>query len=85
MLSNIGTMKFEKNHTGEQDLRYQMFGAPREIITNFEWQQGDGYVSIKSNDSNFAKTWLVTEDKKKKQIWKSTDAQGRIQTLELSR
>ena len=85
MLSNIGTMTFRKNHEGSQDLRYQLFGTPRQIISDFDWHQGERYVSIKGSDSDFAKTWIVVEDKKKKQVWKSTDNSGRIQTLELSR
>lgn len=85
MLSNIGTMTFYKNNKGNQDIRYQMFGAPSEIVTDFDWNRGANYISIKSADSNFAKTWIIIEDKGKKQVWKSTDPQGRIQTLELSR
>lgn len=84
-LTNIGTMKFNKNNTGSQDLKYQMFGTPKNIVTNFDWSQGAGYINLKSSDTDFAKSWLIIEDKKNKQVWKSTDNTGRIQTMELVR
>jgi deferrochelatase/peroxidase EfeB len=84
-LSNIGTMTFNKDFSGVKDIHYNVFGEQRNDSGAFVWSHSDAYVTIKANDSNFSKTWLVKEDGKKMQRWQSTDGRGQIQTLELRR
>lgn len=85
-LHNIGSIHFNKNGTGEKNLKYVILG--KEIVDNapFNWVWNNGeYVSIESANSEFAKTWIIVENKKKTQVWKSTDGSSRVQVLELKK
>lgn len=84
-LSNIGTMTFKKNNTGEKNLNYQVLGIQRNDVLPFTWNATDNYVTISGNSSEFAKTWIILENKRKFQKWKSTDGTNQVQTLELKK
>lgn len=83
-LSNIGTMQFKNNGSGEKNLNYSVLGITRNDQIPFNWTWNDGkYISIESSGSEFSKTWIIMENKKKFQKWKSTDGTNNIQILEL--
>lgn len=83
-LSNIGTMQFKNNGSGEKNLNYSVLGITRNDHIPFNWTWNDGkYISIESSGSEFSKTWIIMENKKKFQKWKSTDGTNNIQILEL--
>lgn len=83
-LSNIGTMQFKNNGSGEKNLNYSVLGITRNDQIPFNWTWNDGkYISIESSGSEFSKTWIIMENKKKFQKWKSTDGSNNIQILEL--
>ncbi|HAV03305.1 MAG TPA: hypothetical protein DCW95_09060 [Chryseobacterium sp.] len=83
-LQNIGTMKFKNYGTGEKDLDYTVLGLTRAEHAPFKWTWNDGkYVSITGDDSVFSKTWIIIENKRNHQKWKSTDGTNHIQILEL--
>ena len=83
--NNIGTMSFDKKGTGEKDISYSVLGAVQQDKSPFEWTSyhNDEYISIKSEGSNLSKTWIVVVNKRKHQIWKSTDGTNIIHVLEL--
>lgn len=84
VLTNIGTMTFKKNGTGDQNLSYSILGASRNDVIPFTWDWNDGrYVTIHSDGTIFGKTWIIMENKRKFQRWKSTDGSNNIQTIEL--
>ncbi len=84
-LNNIGTMTFRSNNRGEKNLNYQIFQITREDNLPFRWLASDQFVTIDGNkeQSDFVKTWIIVENKRKFQRWRSTDGQNQIQTLEL--
>ncbi|MGN0001866.1 MAG: hypothetical protein ACI35V_00395 [Sphingobacterium composti] len=85
-LSNIGTLKFKSNGTGEKNLDYTVLGINRQDKLPFKWSWSDGeYVSIESDSSDFSKTWIIMTNKKKYQKWKSTDGANNIQIIELKK
>lgn len=85
-LSNIGTMTFNGNGSGEKNLNYNAFGILRDDNLPFSWSQNSkNYVTIESEGSNLSKTWIIIENKKKFQKWKSTDGSGSVQVLELKK
>ncbi len=85
-LSNIGTMKFKKNGEGEKKLEYSVLGVNRTDEMPFKWvQSDDSYIAIESPNSDFSKTWIILENKKKYQKWKSTDGSTNVQILELKK
>ncbi len=83
-LTNIGTMNFNSNGTGEKQLNYSVMGIQKQDNSPFTWKWEDGkYVEIKSDNSEFAKTWIVIENKRNLQRWKSTDGGSNVQIIEL--
>ncbi len=82
--ANVGTMTFFRNGRGTKNLS----GIPwRQNINEgreFRWQNSDASVTIFDQNSIFAKSWIITVNKKKRQEWKSTD-RGNIQVMELRR
>ena len=85
-LSNIGTMQFKGNGSGEKNLNYSVLGIQRDDKLPFNWTWNDGkYISIESNGSDFSKTWIIMTNKKKFQKWKSTDGTNNVQIIELKK
>ncbi|HOY04979.1 MAG TPA: hypothetical protein PLO67_06230 [Saprospiraceae bacterium] len=50
---------------------------------DFEWTNTENTVTMRGFDTEFARSWIVVENKKSKQVWKSTDGANGVQTLEL--
>lgn len=86
-LNNIGTMTFSDNGSGDTNLKYEVFQVAREEQLPFKWIASDEFVTIDGDkeQSEFVKTWIIVENKKKFQRWRSTDGQNQIQTLELKK
>ncbi|MBS1487916.1 MAG: hypothetical protein JST43_10050 [Bacteroidetes bacterium] len=84
-LHNIGTIQFNKNGSGEKNVSYTVLGTTHEDKTPFQWTwHEDKYVVIKSEASDFAKTWIIMTNKGKFQKWKATEG-DHIQILELKK
>ncbi len=88
--TNAGTITIKKNGTGEKDINYNMFQTEFSDTQSFRWTMPDeNIITISSNNntrnSDLDKTWIIVSQKKKNQIWKSTDGKNTIQTLELSK
>ena len=85
-LNNIGSVLFYKNGTGEKNLSYVALGTTVTDNTPFKWSWSEGkYITIESEGSEFAKTWIIIENSKNFQKWKSTDGTNNVQTIELKR
>jgi hypothetical protein len=85
-LSNIGTISFSNKGDGVKNINYTILGVHREDKSPFKWTWTDGkYITIESDGSDFSKTWIIIENKKKSQKWKSTDGSNLVQTLELEK
>lgn len=84
-LNNIGEITFKSNGSGEKNLRYEVFQVKREDQLPFRWVASEMFVTLDGDkdQSEFIKTWIIVEDKRKFQRWRSTDGQNQIQTLEL--
>ncbi len=50
---------------------------------DFEWTCTENTVTMRGFDTDFARSWIVVENKKSSQVWKSTDGANGVQTLEL--
>lgn len=84
-LSNIGTMTFNGNNSGEKNLNYKVLGIERTDNLPFDWSATENYVSIKNGGAEFSKTWIILENKKNLQRWKSTNGGNQVQILQLSK
>ncbi|WP_396153416.1 hypothetical protein [Flavobacterium sp.] len=84
-LNNIGTITFNKNNTGEKSLYYNVLGVETKDDVPFKWNLNEPYITIESENSSIAKKWILIENNRKSQKWKSTDGSNEIQTLELTK
>lgn len=86
-LNNIGTMTFKANGSGEKNLNYEVFQIQREDNLPFRWTASELYVTLDGDreQSEFIKTWIIVENKRNFQRWRSTDGQNQVQTLELTK
>lgn len=86
---NIGEITLQKNKTGEKNINYTVFRNEIIDAQSFKWKLDDNYLTIMGTDpqdnSQFNKTWIITTNKRKKQLWKSTDGSDIVQILELSK
>lgn len=80
--SNLGTITFRRNGSGEKNITILTRGIRRPDDSDFSWKNTADAVTIISNNSELAKTWLVMRNKKSSQQWKSTTG-GTVQTMEL--
>lgn len=78
-LNNIGTIKFLKNGNGEKNIANNFMGIFKEDKLPFEWSTNERIVNISGNDSDFSKSWIIIENKKKYQLWKSSDGSNQVQ------
>ncbi len=86
-LQNIGTMTFNRDGSGETNLNYTVFQVTREEQVPFTWEVKEGLITLSGNaeESDFLKTWIVVDDKRKSQKWRSTDGQNQVQTIRLNK
>ncbi|MBK6265400.1 lipocalin family protein [Marivirga sp. S37H4] len=86
--TNVGTIEFDSDGTGTNDLEFKIFGSKQTDQREFTYDIGDNYITIKpqqENDSSSVKSWIVMENKRNSQKWKSTDDEGNVQTIELKK
>lgn len=84
ILSNIGTIKLDRDGSGEQHLTYSIFGVTHDEKSPLTWKRKGRRVIIGGNYSEFARTWKITQSKRKIQKWETSEGE-RIQKLELKR
>ena len=88
---NAGEITLNKNGTGEKSIEYNIFNNQFSDVQSFRWNLQDTNLTItgtgdkKGEKSQFDKTWIVTTNKKDKQVWKSTDGSNAVQVIELSK
>jgi hypothetical protein len=82
-LSNIGTMTFNNDHTGDKDVSYKMMGLDFTDQQPFKWRKDSNTITIDGEeDSEFAKTWIILSNRRKTQEWQATDGRE-LQRLKL--
>lgn len=84
-LSNIGTMTFFKDGSGEKSVNYTLFGAAYSDDLQFKWTATDKLVTIDSQGSPFSKTWIMIESTRRTQRWQSTNGGTLVEVLELKK
>jgi hypothetical protein len=82
---NLGTMTFQRNGNGTKELTFNMLGIRKEDKTPFTWSVDNNFLTISGQGSDFAKTWIIIENKSKYQKLKSTDGANQVQIIELAK
>ncbi len=87
--TNIGTLNFDSDGTGYNNIQVRMLGASNANEDDFTWKAGEDFVRLEGTretaGADLIKTWIVTESGRSKQIWKSTTNDGSIQILKLTK
>lgn len=84
-VTNIGTMSFKKDHTGVKQLNYSILSNQISDSSDFKWSKEEETITITGEGSQLNKTWIIIEDGKKNQKWKSTDGSNTVQVIELKK
>lgn len=82
--TDLGTITFRKNGSGDNDISVLTRGVRKPDSSDFSWKNTEGEVTIISRNTYIAKSWIVIENKRKYQLWKST-TMANVQTMELRR
>ncbi|WP_423147507.1 lipocalin family protein [Rubrolithibacter danxiaensis] len=82
---NIGTMRFKNNKTGEKEINYSILRNKVSDNSSFKWSATEDYLTIQDENSEFSKTWIRVENKRKLQLLKSTNGANNVQVLELKK
>jgi hypothetical protein len=83
-LTNIGKLTLDRDGTGDKSIHFSLMSRTVTDTLQFRWSNTVDQVTIMgSEESMFTKTWLVMSDKKKEQVWKSTDNAGNSQRMVL--
>jgi hypothetical protein len=83
-LSNIGTVNFLKEGRGTKQLSFRLRGDQTDN-TPFTWSNTATTVTVQSDQSQFSKAWIIIQNKKKQQLWKSTNGKGGVQEVLLKK
>jgi hypothetical protein len=83
--TQIGTISFEKDGSGHKSLSFSILGLNQVDKADFSWSLNDRLLTISGDSSAFVKTWIVMEDKRNYQKFKSTDGAQQVQVMELRR
>ncbi len=84
VLTNIGTMTFKADGQGDKQLNYTIMDVTINDNVPFTWISTDKYVTIKGENSEFSKTWIMVENGSKSQKWNSTQ-DNVVQIIELKK
>ncbi len=83
--SNIGSMTFNDDNSGTKKISYRILSNQIADTSRFVWSNTAKTVTIKGENSAFAKTWIIMKNKNKKQSWTSTDGKGNVQSIILQK
>ncbi|WP_247234293.1 lipocalin family protein [Telluribacter sp. SYSU D00476] len=82
-VQNIGTITFDSDQTGEKEIQYSVLDQNFTDTLSFTWSKSEGFITLEGGGSEFAKTWIVVDDERTTQRWRSTDGMNTVQMLEL--
>lgn len=84
-MTNIGTINFGDNGEGTRSLNFSILGQKYMEGEKFKWTNTENVITIQSQEQEHPKSWIVTESSSKNQKWKSTDGQGNVQIMKLTK
>jgi iron uptake system EfeUOB component EfeO/EfeM len=82
---NIGSMTFNDDNSGTKKISYRILSNQIADTSRFVWSNTNKTVTIKGENSAFAKTWIILKNQNKKQSWTSTDGKGNVQSIVLQK
>ncbi len=81
---NVGTVVFNRNGSGDNDMPILTRNVRTPESRRFSWKNTDQSVAIVSENTFLAKAWIVVENRRTRQVWRSTTNEL-VQTMELQK
>ena len=84
--SALGTIRFRRNGTGEIRMKNILAeNRSDDRVRPFQWGNTENTVTIRGDVNQLSKVWIVVENRRRTQVWKSTDGANTVQELRLTR
>ena len=84
-LSDIGTITFYKDASGELTVDYSILGIETSENHAFRWAISQNMIALQGGKSDFIRTWIIIENKAKEQKWQATDGKNTVYVLTLKK
>lgn len=84
-MENAGTILFLSNGRGQQTFTSAITQIDATNTGDFRWDNNANVVFIWGQNAQFRKAWIIVESSRNKQLWRSTDDLGNVQTMVLVR
>jgi len=84
-MENAGTIIFNRNGRGQQTFTSAITQIDATNTGDFRWDNTADVVFIWGSGAQFRKAWIIVNSSRNKQLWRSTDAEGNVQTMKLVR
>ncbi len=81
---NVGTVVFNRNGSGDNDMPILTRNVRTPESRRFSWKNTDQSITIISENTFLAKAWIVVENRRTRQVWRSTTNEL-VQTMELQK
>ena len=84
-IENAGSITFRSNGRGTQTFTTAVAHEGQVSDSEFRWENTEATVSIKTQDAQYPKVWIVVHSGSTKQRWYSSDEQGNVQVMHLKK
>lgn len=84
-MENAGSIIFNRNGRGQQTFTSAITQIDATNTGDFRWDNTADVVFIWGSGAQFRKAWIIVNSSRNRQLWRSTDAEGNVQTMKLAR
>lgn len=84
-MENAGTILFLSSGRGQQTFTSAITQIDASNTGDFRWDNNANVVFIWGQDAMYRKAWIIVESSRSKQLWRSTDTEGNVQSMLLTR
>jgi hypothetical protein len=85
LTTNIGQIVLNPDKTGKRIFAYSILGLSANDTTHFNWNNTENTILIDNQQEDGSKIWIITNQTKKAQTWKTTDGKSTMQTMKFER
>lgn len=84
-MENAGTITFLRNGRGQQTFSTAITHIDATSNGEFRWDNTAHVVFIWGTAVQYRKAWIIVNSSRSKQVWRSTDSEGNVQSMHLKR
>lgn len=84
-MENAGTITFLRTGRGQQSFSTAITHIDATTSGEFRWDNTAHVVFIWAAGVPYRKAWIIVSSSRNKQVWRSTDSEGNVQSMELKR